>query len=438
MKCIKCNTDNNLKDRTANQGRCLRCNHRFAFEPTSMGKEEFTDGFFAKVIQDISANNTLVFTPKQFLYLFDQRLKLKSKVFFFSYVYFYLFFSVWITVFLGGLLSIVLGSISSPLVLATFNFYCIYYLFNLTNSAKTNYQVRQSGATALQILGFFVLIVGGIYSFSNNSILFYFLTILVGLPALWLGFLQKRRIPNIPETFLVSGAQMQDWLNTWKRANGEIVQLLPEPDFTLPSTTQNTTASDVTAYSFDRLVVCQSAEIAQMLIGNNFHFENNCAILSIMGYPPAIFGTVIQMLRRNPELKVYAFHDASPEGVSLVHQLRTNPVWFSESNVTIVDLGLLPRQVLATRRHLFVHRTIQSKVVAKRLAPEIRQNLTEAELAWLDAGNYVELESFTPQRLINILNRGITGSEQLDLSDSGIIIWGDGSDSAIYAVDSFG
>lgn len=36
MKCINCGTDNKLKDRTANQGRCLKCNHLFAFEPTSM------------------------------------------------------------------------------------------------------------------------------------------------------------------------------------------------------------------------------------------------------------------------------------------------------------------------------------------------------------------------------------------------------------------
>ena len=38
---------------------------------------------------------------------------------------------------------------------------------------------------------------------------------------------------------------------------------------------------DVSAYSFDRLVVCDSAIIAQFLIANNFHFENNCAVLSI-------------------------------------------------------------------------------------------------------------------------------------------------------------
>ena len=75
MKCINCGTDNNLKDRTGNQGRCIQCQHPFVFEPTSMGTVKITDPFFAKAITDISANNTLFFTPKQFFYLLDNRLR---------------------------------------------------------------------------------------------------------------------------------------------------------------------------------------------------------------------------------------------------------------------------------------------------------------------------------------------------------------------------
>jgi hypothetical protein len=73
------------------------------------------------------------------------------------------------------------------------------------------------------------------------------------------------------------------------------------------------------------------------------------------------------------------------------------------------------------------------------LAPEIRQNLTAAELEWLDAGNYVELESFTPQKLIQILNRGIASSRELDTTtDAGGMIWIDNSGGSVYAVESFG
>ncbi|MEO3706033.1 hypothetical protein [Trichormus azollae] len=80
----------------------------------------------------------------------------------------------------------------------------------------------------------------------------------------------------------------------------------------------------MTAYTFNRLVVCDNSSVAQLLIANNFHFESNCAILSITGCPQRIFSTTMQMLRPNPDLKVYALHDYSPKGISLAHRLRTS------------------------------------------------------------------------------------------------------------------
>ncbi|MBO1350860.1 MAG: hypothetical protein EBE86_027390 [Hormoscilla sp. GUM202] len=64
MKCIQCDTDNNLKDRTANQGRCKNCDRPFVFDPKAGSR--FTDGFFNNALKAISAENTLYFTPKQF------------------------------------------------------------------------------------------------------------------------------------------------------------------------------------------------------------------------------------------------------------------------------------------------------------------------------------------------------------------------------------
>ena len=116
----------------------------------------------------------------------------------------------------------------------------------------------------------------------------------------------------------------------------------PHTQFHFASVT-NSNIALLKAYSFDRLVVCDSANIAQLLIANNFHFENNCAILSITGYPQSIFNTTMEMLRRNPDLKVYAIHDCSPKGVSLINHLRTSERWFLNSNVTIIDIGILPR-----------------------------------------------------------------------------------------------
>lgn len=438
MKCIQCSTENNLKDRTANQGRCKNCHHPFAFEPTAMKEVKITDPFFVKAITDLSANNTLFFTPKQFLYFLDKRSKRKAFSWL-SAIFIYIFLSIWATLFFGGFLSMVIKDIAFPLVLGLVNLLCIYLLLRISNSPKSSCQTRKSSATTLQILGVVIFIVGVFFSISNKFQLGYVLVQIIGVLALVLGVIQKRRAANIFDSFLISATQMQDWLNTWARSNGSIAKMLPTPETALPATVDREIQNpDVTDYSFDRLVVCNSSEIAQILIANNFHFENNCAILSINGYPATVFDTVLQMLRRNPELMVYALHDASPDGVRLLHQLRTSPTWFPESSVTIIDLGLLPRQVLANSDNLFIHRSTSSATAASQLETKIKQNLTEAELAWLEAGNYVELESFTPGRLIQILNRGIAGSRELDPSDGGGLIWMDNSGGGVYAIESFG
>jgi hypothetical protein len=397
---------------------------------------KITDPFFVKAIADLSSNGTLFFTAKQFLYLLDKRSKRKSFNWF-TAVIIYIFFSVWATGFVGGFLSIVIKGIAFPLALGLWNLLCVYILFNNSKSSKSSHQTRKSSTTALIVLGIVIMIGGMFYSVAVKSLIGSALAISIGALSLALGIVQKRRTASVFDSFLVTPAQTIDWLNTWARSNGAVAKLLPKPEAALPATSvQNT---DVTDYSFDRLVVCNSPEIAQMLIANNFHFENNCAILSIGGYPANIFDTVLQMLRRNPDLMVYAFHDASPDGVKLVHELRTSPGWFQEYPATIIDLGLLPRQVIANPRNLFIHRSSSSVTAATRLAPEVRQSLTAAELEWLDAGNYVELESFTPQKLIQILNRGIASSRELDTTDTGGVIWLDDAGSgSVYAVESFG
>ena len=79
MKCVNCGTDNNLKERTANLGRCNTCYHTIAFETTSTdAKYKFTDPFFKKAITDISVNGTLSFTRKQFFYALEKRISKKN------------------------------------------------------------------------------------------------------------------------------------------------------------------------------------------------------------------------------------------------------------------------------------------------------------------------------------------------------------------------
>jgi DNA-directed RNA polymerase subunit RPC12/RpoP len=439
MKCIRCGTDNTLKDRTGNQGRCKSCNHPFVFEPTSMGAVKVTDPFFAKAIADLSVNNTLFFTPQQLRYFLDHRLKRKKCAGTFGLVCGYLFLCVFITVLFGAIYSNAFGVSVLPFVFLGFNLIYAGYLFSRSHSATLSRQARRSNATTLQVLGIVVLVSGAIYGVSYNAAGVYWLATLVGLAALWLGFWQKRRIVKMSDAFSIGVGEVQGWLENWARINGAVTQLLSLPTNSLPAASPNLVPDpDVTNYSFDRLVVCQSDAIAQMLIANNFHFENNCAILSLSGYPQRIFEVTMQMLHRNPDLHVFAFHDCSPKGMELAHQLRTADRWFANSTAIIVDIGLSPRQILAAKRDAFIQNSNTCAKAAQALPTAIRQTLSIAELQWLEAGNFVELESFTPQKLIQVLNRSIANSQQLDtVEDNSLILIGDGGGS-FYATDSFG
>jgi hypothetical protein len=237
---------------------------------------------------------------------------------------------------------------------------------------------------------------------------------------------------DIQNNFLITQEQFQTWLNRWQEINNPVGKMLPPPrEERLPAEV----STELTAYSFDRAVICNSAAIAQLLIANNFHFENNCAVLSITGYPQSIFSTVLEMLTRNPDLKVYALHDASPRGVTLTYHLRTSPHWFQNRNVAIYDLGLLPRQIFASR-NIFIRASEESAREAKQMPVEVRQSLSASELEWLEAGNFVELESFSPQKLIQVLNQGIAQSQSATAGDSLVVI--DGGGGYLYAADSFG
>ncbi|MEQ9000717.1 MAG: MFS transporter permease [Coleofasciculus sp. B1-GNL1-01] len=241
--------------------------------------------------------------------------------------------------------------------------------------------------------------------------------------SIYLGSRQLNHKYKIPKLLFIDPNKVQYWLNHWTDVNGSLEKMLPSPR---EENTEAEISPDISAYSFDRVVVCDSATIAQLLIANNFHFENNCAVLSINGYPRRIFRTVLQMLKRNPELKVYALHDASPRGVRLLHHLRTSQNWFAESTVTLYDLGLLPRHILNSKRNFFVRGSAESAQQAKQLSPDVRQNLSAEELEWLELGNFVELESFTPRRLLQIVSQGIARRQ---LSP-------DGTDSAFVEIES--
>ena len=432
MKCVNCGVDNNLKERTANQGRCKNCNHTFAFEPTSTDiKYKFTDPFFQKIISDISANNTLYFTPKQFFYALERRVSKKNnQISGWKGCGCVLIFPVTV-IFTAGI----------SLIVGLFIIFINSYLQSKSQENKRN--VRKGNAKFLQISGITILIVGILYSLSISSFPLFFVSVILGMTSIYLGTIQIKRLADATETFIINQDLFQNWINRWQQINGTIANMLPSARRQITPANIN---SDITAYSFDRVVVCDSAEVAQLLIANNFHFENNCAVLSITGYPENIFSTVMGMLRRNPDLKVYALHDASPRGVSLVNHLRTSPNWFSNTDVAIYDLGLLPRQFIKKSK-AFVQQKEEYAADARNLSIDVKRDLTEAEIEWLESGKFIELESYTPKRLLRVVTQGIAKSRQPDnlQPDSGgsTLIGADDSDNddsgiTIFAVDTFG
>ena len=375
MKCINCGTENNYKERVANSHHCKACSHRFVFDPQTMTGKKFTDKFFAKLISDISVNNTFRFTEKQLFYLFNKRL---------------------------------VNNISGSCLSSSFSF-----------------------------IGFVLAFIGILFTHYNSGLI----AISIGILMLFTGtVLYTDEINKTIKTLLITPEKFQDYLNSWKAVNPIDGILTVTEQKNVPSSIN----SDITYYSFDRVVVCDNPEIANLLIANNFHFENNSAVLSIDGYPENIFDTVMEMLRRNDNLKVYVLHDASPSGVSVVNTLSTNSDWFannSNSNVTIYDLGLLPRQVF-NNSNFFTQISEDYAREAQELSSEIKEDLTEKEIKWLEAGKYVELESFTPQRLLKVVSQGISKSRQTNIDNSsGLVDYGspssgddfDSCDTTIFA-----
>src|SRR5919199_589458 len=446
MKCVQCATSNSLSDRTRNSGRCKQCNHPFVFEPTTVTdkKLQFTDPFFNKAIEDISSQNMLFFTPKQFLYLMEKRLKNRpSSANRWGWInpYFILLalmpmFSVILFPQLMNYILSVQPLLMPLIVLIIYNLVWIGIFYANSNSTDRGVIGRKNNTKNLQILGIIILVTGISVSLISNYFPGYIAASALGLFSYWLSISQKNRQQITGEIFLVNAAQSDEWLQRWQTVNGTLEKLLPAPrQEALPASID----PEVSAYSFDRAIICDSDEIAQFLIANNIHFENNCAILSISGYPQSIFDTVIEMLRRNADLKVYALHNANPAGVGLVHQLRTSPNWFANQEVTIFDLGISPRQVLETR-DMFVQQSQTMAQNARQLPDAVRQGLTAKELAWLDAGNFVELESFTPQRLLRVVNYGLAQSGDPQ-GNGGLILVDDNvgyGGGYVFVSDSFG
>jgi hypothetical protein len=165
--------------------------------------------------------------------------------------------------------------------------------------------------------------------------------------------------------------------------------------------------SDIGDYSFDRAVICDRARTVDLLLANNFHFENNCAVLSIEGYPPGPFETVRAMLKRNPRLQVFVLHDCTPQGCAVAHRLKFDQSWFS-GGVRIIDVGLRPHQ---TQRFKGLFAKMQAGTVAAT------HGISANEAEWLSK-NALELAAIRPEQVLKRLFRAINHLPEEPLKDA--------------------
>jgi hypothetical protein len=159
-------------------------------------------------------------------------------------------------------------------------------------------------------------------------------------------------------------------------------------------------------------------------LANNFHFENNCAVLSVDGYPPGPFPTVLGMLKRNPRLQVVALHDATPTGCILAQKLATNREWFA-GQVQVVDIGLRPSHAKP-----FEGLLLRSSTPVVQTGNGIRVD----EAAWL-ASYVLELAVIRPEQLLKRLFRAM--NRQYNVEESTIPVVGDGNGSSSNAGYSY-
>jgi hypothetical protein len=220
----------------------------------------------------------------------------------------------------------------------------------------------------------------------------------LGIAVLFFGFLagrawvrrgspRQRFAPITQETF---SQLWQRWQAVHGSPQGLIVRRQSPPGHERPR------ESDIGDYSFDRAVICDRSRTVDLLLANNFHFENNCAVLSVSGYPAGPFETVRAMLKRNPRLEVFALHDATPDGCRMAHHLAHDPAWF-QGHVPVTDVGLRPRHSPPFQGLLL--RAESGPVAAG-------SGITEEEAAWLSECA-LELAAIRPEQVLKRLYRAL-------------------------------
>ncbi len=190
------------------------------------------------------------------------------------------------------------------------------------------------------------------------------------------------------------------WLGLWQGAHGRPPGLI-EPRALLPAPESlDAMRAELEQYSFDRAVICDRRDTVDLLLANNFHFENNCAVLSVDGYPQSVSDIVLRMLKNNPKLHIFALHDATMAGCALAYKLAHDRAWFAGQG-PIFDVGLRPAHAQASA----------FKGLWQEAHPSVRSDprplgMSDEEYAWLRRYR-LSLAAVRPEQVIKRLFRAI-------------------------------
>jgi hypothetical protein len=317
----------------------------------------------------------------------------------------------------------------------------LYFAFNRRLGKKFSPDVLSG------VLSFFsiVAIIGGIIGASTGSFWMMCLFILGLAMILFVAIRGRRPLKEVAVDRQTFHALFQRWVAVNKNPKG----LINEDKARVKSLNEQQ-RKELSKYSFDRLLIVERDLIAVMLIRNNFHFENNCAILSLDGYPGnETREMVLSMANQNPALKVFLAHDASADGCAALARLRAKG-WLADDKVAVSDLGLRPSQVMAMKRALITRdAAIPTGAQAEALAW-----LDAKERAWLNKGNAMSIDTLSPASLMRALHQGFARTQMLtqaagaDGADGALIlidpissspaIWSGSSSYDQFASDSFG
>lgn len=290
----------------------------------------------------------------------------------------------------------------------------------------------KKGSGSSKVVFFFLggaaLFLGVFFSLVSGSVV----ALVVAAPILAI-FVILGLVAKPPVTPALQRHVFTSMLDKWRSAHGVPAKLVHRIAPASRKDSKKPLPQELATYSFDRAVICDRPETVDLLLANNFHFENNCAILSVTRYPDGVFEPVLEMLRRNPRIEVFALHDASAEGHALARTLATSEQWFRGIG-RVTDVGILVR-------HAMKMRGLWQALPQPR--PAAFADLGAEENAWLSTYT-LELAAIRPEQVIKRLFRAMTQpGVQVTTDDGGIFFVGGsfgGSDAGTSdgGGDSFG